>query len=361
MVAAELPPAARKPAETRQTQNAINTTAKHNVAEFLHGIASAAAKSMEAAMQAGARLTKDAATALKSKSAGNDSSVVDPPNPVLGAKTESPIISKSEAPAAPPAADPGNGNATNNGNNADGAPESSDAASAGSSAGTGSSTASNDHAENVGAEPAHGGIPTPQSYPLNPGIGPVTTTSAIPLSGGKESGSAAKSPSGNNTDNGGASATDAEELRPQALESRVVNVAQLAGNGAHSEVRIAMQADQLGQVQLHATVSGQQVGASIIVERKEAHAAMAVELPSLQQALEERHLRVSEVVLTQNALHSTADDSSNAGNAPAEQRRNHPGIHYQRAAGDTTSGYTPAESLANSRMFDDHGRLSVRV
>src|SRR5262249_45650012 len=100
------------------------------------------------------------------------------------------------------------------------------------------------------------------------------------------------------------------EKAAQAPEfGRMVNDAQLAQSATHSEMRIAMQTDRLGTVELRARVTGDEVGAAIAVEKRDAHAALAAELPALQQALSERHLRVEHLSLLQGGLHSSPGDS----------------------------------------------------
>jgi hypothetical protein len=135
-----------------------------------------------------------------------------------------------------------------------------------------------------------------------------------------------------------------------------INNAQLGGTDAHSEMHIAMQTDKLGTVELHARVTGEQVGAAIMVEKREAHAALAVELPSLQQALSDKSLRVQSVVLLQAAMHSTAQG---AGDHAQHQPRSQPGTAYRQV--QEAAAFPPvfAAAAEPSGIFDDRGRLSV--
>jgi hypothetical protein len=137
-----------------------------------------------------------------------------------------------------------------------------------------------------------------------------------------------------------------------------VTHAQIAGNTAQSEIHLAMQADKLGTVELHARVTGEQVGAAIVVEKKEAHTALAVELPTLQQALSEKNLRVEHVWLTQSTLHAPAGDAgSTADQRPRSQQR--PSQHPEE--NDEVSPYLSATTMESNTIFDDQGRLSVRA
>ncbi len=140
--------------------------------------------------------------------------------------------------------------------------------------------------------------------------------------------------------------------------SRVISSAQLSGNGAHSEMHIAMQTDKLGAVELHARVTGEQVGAAITVEKKEAHAALAAELPTLQQALAEKNLRVAHVVLLQGVLHSTA---GGAGDPTERQPRSQPGMAYQQQQAGAPLPPIFAAATEPNGIFDDRGRLNVQA
>jgi len=145
---------------------------------------------------------------------------------------------------------------------------------------------------------------------------------------------------------------------PELYENHGITNAQITGNNAQSEIHLALQADKLGNVELHAQVSGEQVGAAIVVEKKDAHAALAVELPALQQALSDKNLRVEHVWLTQSAFHSTAGD---AGSAADQHTRNQPGTRYPTEKNEDPLPFSLASSLEAGDIFDEQGRLSVRV
>jgi Flagellar hook-length control protein FliK len=137
----------------------------------------------------------------------------------------------------------------------------------------------------------------------------------------------------------------------------IVN-AQINGNGSQSEIHLAMQVDRLGPVELHAHVSGEQMGAAILVEKREAHAALAVELPALQQALSEKSLRVEHVWLTQSSLHSTAGDT---GNANGQQSRQQSGARLASSNETETQPALLATLPEQDGIFDERGHLSVHA
>lgn len=138
----------------------------------------------------------------------------------------------------------------------------------------------------------------------------------------------------------------------------VISDAQLAQSATHSEMRIAMQTDRLGAVELRAHVTGDGVGAAITVEKRDAHAALAAELPALQQALSEKHLRVDQLNLMQGALSSTAHD---AGAQQQEQQRTRqaPVAAFGPSERQVSTG--SAGEPEHAAVFDSNGRLSVRA
>jgi hypothetical protein len=133
---------------------------------------------------------------------------------------------------------------------------------------------------------------------------------------------------------------------------------QLMQTVPHSEMRIAMQTDKYGPIELHARVAGDAIGASITVEKRDAHAALALELPALQQALSDKQLRVDQVTLLHGTLSSTAGHAG-AGSQQGERGQAHRGTMANFSASP--------ESLAAGALitpeyvggFDAQGRLSV--
>jgi flagellar hook-length control protein FliK len=146
-----------------------------------------------------------------------------------------------------------------------------------------------------------------------------------------------------------------------------MQMANIARNPAPSEMNVALQADSLGNVQLRARVSGDQVGAAILVDRHDVHAALASDLPALHQALTERQFRVENVSLSQGPIHS-----GNSGNAGGDfgrqtQQRNSNGQNgsNSRWAGENSAASfdaVPGASIPDVNViFDSNGRLSVRA
>lgn len=142
-----------------------------------------------------------------------------------------------------------------------------------------------------------------------------------------------------------------------------VNDAQLSHLNGQIEMRIELQTDKLGAIELHARVSGDELGAAITVEKHDAHAALAVELPALQQSLSEKQLRVTQVALTQGSLSSTTGD------AGASAQHNHRGAPQSPQTPQTASFWNDARILSTAAwfvhepvgVFNSQGRLSVQA
>jgi flagellar hook-length control protein FliK len=139
-------------------------------------------------------------------------------------------------------------------------------------------------------------------------------------------------------------------------DTSAVTDVQISGNAAKSEVHLAVQGDQLGSVELHAHVAGEQVGAAIVVEKREAHAALSLELPALREALSEKNFRVEHIWLTQSALESTAGDTGNAHGQQSRQRHwaQFGDAQEQQDFASSQTGVAETEGI-----FDERGRLSV--
>jgi len=149
---------------------------------------------------------------------------------------------------------------------------------------------------------------------------------------------------------------------PEAAANRFVSSAQISQASDHSEMRIAVQTDKLGAVELRARVAGDEVGAAITVEKRDAHAALAVELPALQQALSEKQLRVEQLSLLQGAPHSTAGNAGSQSQAQQGHRspqRSQSASSLQRL--ESSAAFVPAGVLEAGGIFDSQGRLSVRA
>jgi flagellar hook-length control protein FliK len=96
----------------------------------------------------------------------------------------------------------------------------------------------------------------------------------------------------------------AESLPASSQGTPIVNAAHIVGQPGQTEIRIEMQADSLGGVELRAHIAGDQIGASIAVEHHDAQLALATDLPALHSALVEKNLRVETLTVSQGNFSS---------------------------------------------------------
>jgi flagellar hook-length control protein FliK len=140
--------------------------------------------------------------------------------------------------------------------------------------------------------------------------------------------------------------------------NRLVDSAKLVEAAGRSEMRIAMDTERLGPVELRAHMVGDQVGAAITVEKRDAHSMLAVELPALQQALSDKQLRVEQVTLLHASLGSAAGD---AGASQRQDQRSSAHASTTPWPGGSGGFAQTASNIPQSGIFDSKGRLSVHA
>jgi flagellar hook-length control protein FliK len=126
-------------------------------------------------------------------------------------------------------------------------------------------------------------------------------------------------------------------------------------------MRVALEADRLGTVEVQAKVTNDQIRAAIAVDRHDTHAVLASDLSALHQALNDRQPGAAHVTLFQGSL-SSNDAFGNgtlAGHKEASPQANE---NTPWAAGEPspTAGRGAELTLTNN-IFDSNGRLSVRA
>lgn len=200
--------------------------------------------------------------------------------------------------------------------------------------------------------------------PLARGLAPAATPDLLAPSA-RDAAPSGVTPDATRADTTAADATPAgsSNLPLEATTSNhFVSGAQLSQSGGRGEMHIAMQSDDLGNIELHTRVSGDSVGASITVEKRDAHTALATELPALQQALSDKQLRVEQISLTQAPLHGTAGDPAaqySGGQGQNGQRQAQNFLQGAHSTGLGNSMPSMAFSFDSGEIFDAQGRLSV--
>ncbi len=126
-------------------------------------------------------------------------------------------------------------------------------------------------------------------------------------------------------------------------------------------MRVALEADRLGTVELQAKVTNDQIRAAIAVDRHDTHAVLASDLSALHQALNDRQLGAAHVTLFQGSLSS--NDSFGNGTLAGRREASPQANENTRWAGGESSPAVVrgAESPLQNNIFDSNGRLSVRA
>ncbi|MGH9505447.1 MAG: flagellar hook-length control protein FliK [Terriglobales bacterium] len=145
---------------------------------------------------------------------------------------------------------------------------------------------------------------------------------------------------------------------PMNAPGNVVNAASLVETSqGRSEMRVAVQTESMGTLQLHAVLDSGRVGASISVVGHEAHTLLSNELPALQQVLTDQNLRIDHLTVINSPM------SSGAGGGDAH---NFQSGEFNHPQGRDARWYSPApvaailaaDALAPA---DVRRRLSVRA
>jgi Holliday junction resolvase-like predicted endonuclease len=129
------------------------------------------------------------------------------------------------------------------------------------------------------------------------------------------------------------------------------------------EIHVSLQSETLGLVELRARVHGENVAASIAVDKKATQQLLSDALPSLHQALSDRRLRLDQISIRQSA-----SDVSGQSSQPQQRDSSNPEkaeSNLTRLTSlETTSVGSVVTNVSINRdegIFDTYGRLSVRV
>ncbi|HLY66891.1 MAG TPA: flagellar hook-length control protein FliK [Chloroflexota bacterium] len=114
-----------------------------------------------------------------------------------------------------------------------------------------------------------------------------------------------------------------------------------------TEMRVGVTTTEFGNIELRANVVQDHVGATVLTSHADLRVALAVEAPSLEQAMAQHHLRLDALDL--NARSAGQD----GGGTPQQQARQYPPSSSNRyAAADDRD--PPLESAAVSRGSAPH-------
>jgi trimeric autotransporter adhesin len=145
---------------------------------------------------------------------------------------------------------------------------------------------------------------------------------------------------------------------PVNAPGATVGAASLMQSDGRAEMRVAVQTDTMGTLQLHAVLESGQIGASIAVVSHEAHTLLNNELPALQQVLADQNVRLDHltVVNTPMSAGGGAENGWNFKSGDFNQPRNQ-AQSFESSSPATATTSSSAEPVAEIVP----GRLSVRA
>jgi flagellar hook-length control protein FliK len=135
-----------------------------------------------------------------------------------------------------------------------------------------------------------------------------------------------------------------------------VSSARLMDRPGQTEIRIEMQADSLGGVELRAHISGNQIGASIAVEHRDAQVMLTNELPALHNALVEKNLRVDSLSVSQGMPSSMGGGPGSDGGQRGFSQTHPKAVYTTQEEASLPVSDAPAEYTGGSKA---NARLSV--
>ena len=119
-----------------------------------------------------------------------------------------------------------------------------------------------------------------------------------------------------------------------------VSGARLIAHQQYSELQLKIHSEDLGAVQIRATMRAGQIGAAISADRPEAREALSSAMPALHQALRDRDVRVEQISVIDR---SQASNDFNSGSGSQQS-----GTPQQNKQNITQVSYSPAEGLAGA-------------
>jgi flagellar hook-length control protein FliK len=127
----------------------------------------------------------------------------------------------------------------------------------------------------------------------------------------------------------------------------------------HAEIRLAVQSDVLGPVEIRAEIKDNQVNASLAVQRHEARELLSNDLPSLQHSLADRDLRLDQIRIV-DLPYANSDHY----NQPGSQRDGGQGLrqHLAQARQDADHESQTERTIAEAGVIPEQaGQINIHV
>jgi flagellar hook-length control protein FliK len=100
----------------------------------------------------------------------------------------------------------------------------------------------------------------------------------------------------------------------QVYAAGVVSSARFIQQAGNAEMQVRLRSEALGPIDVHTTARGSDIGASIRVEARDTQVLLANQLSQLEQALNQRNLRVERLDVLQGSISGGQSDGTAPGN-----------------------------------------------
>jgi flagellar hook-length control protein FliK len=138
----------------------------------------------------------------------------------------------------------------------------------------------------------------------------------------------------------------------------LVQSARLIERAASAEMRVGVQTPELGKIEVHASLRDNGVGATLSVERPDIQRMFAVELPSLNRALDRHHVELRSVSLMSPMNDGTGGQDS--GQQPAPQRQSWPQADESHSGAQSARPSPSAVAAVGASRWEE-GRVNLRA
>jgi flagellar hook-length control protein FliK len=155
---------------------------------------------------------------------------------------------------------------------------------------------------------------------------------------------------------GQAGSTSISEGQP-AETQKLVSSARFTQQAGNAEMQVKLRSETLGPIDVHTTIRGSEIGASIRVEGRETQVMLTSELSQLQQALNERSLRVEHLDVLQSSVSGGRSNGNGAGNSYGNLSEPRQGFSSYSAS----HPFTPLPETPGASEDGALGLMSTRI
>ena len=156
-----------------------------------------------------------------------------------------------------------------------------------------------------------------------------------------------------------AASSDSATASDTALPGADISQAHLLGASGAAEMRISVNTETLGPIELRATSEKDRIGAVIAAAKPETQELLNSELPTLHQALSERNLQVQQLTVSQGSLAGGMSGRGGYSQSPDAWQKQAAGNYWQPPSEATVSSTEDLPAAVVSMAVP--GKLSVHA